>query len=65
MTIFAPAARRDRFGGWAFFDELHIPALMAAPSLGRLFWHHSPSDKNKSGGLDFSKPPPAKNRCEK
>ena len=41
----------------AFFDELHITALMAAPSVGRRSWYHSPSDIKKSGGLDCSKPP--------
>ena len=35
----------------AFFDELHITALMAAPSVGRRSWYHSPSDIKKSGGL--------------
>ena len=35
----------------AFFDELHITALMAAPSLGRRSWYHSPSDIKKAAAL--------------
>ena len=30
---------------------------MAAPSLSRRSWYHSLFMQNKSGGLDFSKPP--------
>lgn len=37
----------------AFFDELHITALMAAPSLGRRSWYHSPSDIKKAAALIF------------
>jgi len=35
----------------AFFDELHITALMAAPSLGRRSWYHFPSDIKKAAAL--------------
>ena len=34
-----------------FFDELYITALMAAPSLGRQSWYHSPSDKIRTTAL--------------
>ena len=34
-----------------FFDELYITALMAAPSLGRRSWYHSPSDKIRTAAL--------------
>lgn len=37
----------------AFFDELHITALMAAPSLGRRSWYHSPLDIKKAAALIF------------
>ena len=35
----------------AFFDELHITVLMAAPSLGRRSWYHSPSGIKKAAAL--------------
>lgn len=35
----------------AFFDELHITALMAAPSAGRRSGHHTPSDIKKAAAL--------------
>ena len=35
----------------AFFDELHITAFTAAPSLGRRSWYHSPSDKIRTAAL--------------
>ena len=35
----------------AFFDELHIAALTAAPSLGRRSWYHSPSGMKKAAAL--------------
>ena len=36
-----------------FLDELYITALMAAPSLGRRSWYHSPSDIKKAAALIF------------
>ena len=35
----------------AFFDELHIAILMAALSLGRRSWYHSPSGKIRAAAL--------------
>ena len=65
MTIFAPAARRGRFGGWAFLTIVQIPSefvggqsaswRLPPKAAVSAYGRHSFVEGIRNGGLDFVK----------